>query len=133
MTDQLSRIAYLSRLVLGAIFIFHGLVPKILWLSDIEVSLVNAGNSGLSAQVLSPIAGIAEILLGLLIMGYRKSVLPIYLAALSLVSLLGYVAMFLPSLLIEAFNPMTTNLPAIFLCYLIVSIERHVKAASANV
>jgi hypothetical protein len=116
-------IANVCRYSLAFVFIYHGLFPKILYLSDIEVALVEASGSIFPAAIASPIAGVGEIILGLFIMFYKTSRLPIYLAACLLVFLLLYVAVVKGSLLVEAFNPVTTNIPALVLCYLILQIE----------
>jgi len=118
--DKLSHINFIARLSLAFLFIFHGLVPKIIWLSPIEISLVQAGGLGVSYTILSPIAGILEIILGLLIFFKKKSKVPIFIAAFSLCILLLYVAILMPPLLVEAFNPVTTNILGLSLCYLII-------------
>lgn len=113
------QVALVSRLLLGFLFIYHGLVPKILWLSPDEVRLVSASSLGISAEMISPIAGGLEILLGLMIIFFRKSMLPVYVAAFSLVFLLIYTAVVSPDYLLAAFNPVTTNIMGLGFCYLI--------------
>ncbi|MCL6415817.1 DoxX-like family protein [Aestuariirhabdus sp. Z084] len=120
---ELSQISSICRNCLGFIFIYHGLLPKILWLSPTEVALVDATGTGMQAATVSLIAGVIEIILGLLVIFYRRSLIPVYVAGLMLIALLGYVAIFKASLLVEAFNPVTTNLPALVLCYLIVKLD----------
>ncbi|NIB39869.1 DoxX family protein [Pseudomaricurvus alkylphenolicus] len=122
-TDELAFVSRACRWCLGFVFVFHGLFPKIVWLSDVEVSLVEAGGFGLSAQLVSPIAGMGEIVLGLLIILWKSSKIPIYTAFVSLVLLLLYVAAVDQALLFEAFNPVTTNISAMVMCYLVLRIE----------
>jgi len=111
----------ICRLTLGVLFIYHGLVPKIIWLSEIEKQLVEAGGFAREdATFLSPAAGSAEVVLGLMIIFLRKHLFPVYIAAFSLIGLLGLVAAVHPDLLIEAFNPVTTNLMGLVFCYLII-------------
>lgn len=109
-----------SRVGLGFLFIYHGLVPKIIYLSAVEIQLVELSGVGIRAEILSPLAGILEIVLGLSIVFLRNSLYPIYLAAGSLVLLLLFTALFMPSILIEAFNPVSTNSLGLVLCYIIV-------------
>ncbi|WP_439862159.1 DoxX-like family protein [Pseudomonas sp. MBLB4136] len=61
-------------------------------------------------------AGLAEILLGLLLVLLRGHRWPLLLAGLLLIGLLVDVALFSPHLLLQAFNPASTNLAALALC-----------------
>jgi len=66
-------------------------------------------------------AGVSEIIFGLfLIVGYRNRTLHV-LNILALLGLLAYVVVMMPSLLLEAFNPVTTNLPLIVLSVVLIS------------
>lgn len=121
--NVLGQTAFICRLGLGFLFIYHGLLPKILFLSPIEVSLVEASGAGVPANIASPLAGVLEIVLGLLIALRLGGKLPVYVAAFALVALLVYVALLSPALLVEAFNPVTTNVPGLLLCYLILRLE----------
>ncbi|MFT6448056.1 MAG: hypothetical protein ACJAW8_000399 [Oleispira sp.] len=124
-SNPLQQVNIVSRVLLGFLFIYHGLVPKILWLSTAEVHLVDVSGIGISATVISPLAGVLEILLGCAIIVLRKFDFLIYAAAASLLGLLAYVAAMSPSFLIEAFNPVTTNILGIGLCYLILLTQRY--------
>ena len=64
------------------------------------------------------IAGITELIIGALLL-YRRWLWPVYLSAVTLVVLLAYCALFTPALLGAAFNPLSTNLAALALCYII--------------
>jgi len=116
-TKLLNKINLISRFALAFVFFYHGLVPKILWLSPIEEALNVAHN--LNPNIISPIAGAFEILLALSIIVFRKTLIPIYIAVFSLVVLLLDVALIMPSLLIEAFNPVSINLVCIVLGYFV--------------
>lgn len=117
------KLARWCRWMLAFVFIYHGLVPKLLVLSPVEVQMVEAAGLGLNAQVISPLAGVAEVLLGLLILFGWFGRWPVLAAGAGLVGLLGYVVLFAPMLLIGAFNPVSTNLPAVLLCVLIYRLE----------
>lgn len=119
----LSRLHVAARVVLALVFIYHGLVPKILWLSPVEAGLVQAHH--LPASIISPLAGMGEILLGIAVLLLRKTLLPIYAAIAMLLVLLLDVVVFMPGLLIEAFNPVTTNLAAMFAAYVVVMTQAH--------
>lgn len=118
--SKLSHVSFVSRLLLGFLFIYHGLVPKILWLSEVEVHLVSMGGFGVPADIASPLVGVGEIILGCIIVFSRKSNVPIYLAAVVLFLLLIFVGLASPEYLIGAFNPVTTNVLGLGICYLIL-------------
>jgi uncharacterized membrane protein YphA (DoxX/SURF4 family) len=123
--NKLLHVNLISRVLLGFLFIYHGLVPKILWLSAAEVHLVDVSGIGISATVMSPLAGIFEILLGCFIILLRKLDIVIYAAAGALLGLLVYVAVMSPRYLIDAFNPVTTNILGMGLCYVILLTQKH--------
>lgn len=114
----LSEINFISRVGLGFLFIYHGLVPKIIWLSPTEVELSSVHPFGLPVEWVPPLAGVLETLLGLSILFFRKSLISVYLAAIALALLLLFVAIVKPTLLVEAFNPVSTNLLGLTLCYI---------------
>ncbi len=122
----LSKINLTARFTLAFIFAYHGLVPKILWLSPIEALLTSAHN--LDAVFFSPIAGVFEIILACSIIILKKSLIPIYLAMALLIALLLDVMLIMPSLLIEAFNPVTINLATIIIAYFICITHKHALA-----
>ena len=119
-SNPLQHVNIVSRVLLGFLFIYHGLVPKILWLSTAEIHLVDVSGIGISAAYISPLAGILEILLGCAIIFLRKLDIVIYAAAGALFGLLVYVAVMSPVYLVEAFNPVTTNILGMGLCYVIL-------------
>ncbi|MGP0170923.1 DoxX-like family protein [Pseudomonas sp. NCHU5208] len=121
MTEQrLVRIAWLARLALAAVFLWHGLVPKILWLSPDEVAMIGA--HGLPDQpwfapgLIAAVGGAAEILLGIVLLTVRRQRWPLLVAGVALLVLLLDVALLSPHLLLQAFNPLSTNLAALALC-----------------
>jgi uncharacterized membrane protein YphA (DoxX/SURF4 family) len=105
--------AWLARLTVAAIFIYHGLVPKLLFRDASELQLLDA--HGLPHHLL-PVAGGGEVLLGLLILLLRRQRWPLWAAMAALMLLLVDVAIFAPGLLTQAFNPLSLNLTAIALC-----------------
>lgn len=135
MTEQrLQRMAWVARLTLALVFIWHGLVPKILWLSADEVAMISA--HGLPAHalfepaVLAALAGVAEVVLGLLLLALPRQRWPVLLAAAALVLLLLDVVWLSPHLLIQAFNPLTTNLAALALCAVVWMTQSPAPPAS---
>ena len=124
---KLTHISFISRLSLGFLFIYHGLVPKILWLSLVETHLVSLSGLDLPANIVSLLAGIGEVLLGGSIIFFRKSIIPIYVAVVVLLLLLLFVGFVSPKYLVEAFNPVTTNMLGLSFCYLIWFVHKSEK------
>ena len=121
---ELARIDLICRSLLSFLFIYHGLVPKILWLSPTEASMITGSGIEISASYIAPLAGAFEIALGCIIAIYSKSNTPIYAADITLPSLLIYVTTIQPHLLVEAFNPATTNILGLGLCYLTITLNK---------
>lgn len=118
---RLRQIALVARLALALVFLWHGLVPKILWLSPDEVAMIVAHGlpaHGLPApDLIAQAAGGAEMVLALLLVLLRRRRWPLLLVGALLVVLLVDVALFSPHLLLQAFNPLSTNLAALALCW----------------
>jgi len=121
---ELARIDLICRSLLSFLFIYHGLVPKILWLSPTEVSMITTSRLEIPASYIAHLAGALEIALGVIILIYKKSNTPIYAAAIALASLLIYVTTIQPHLLVEAFNPATINTLGLGLCYLTITLNK---------
>lgn len=125
MDSKLKKINTIGRLSLAFIFFYHGLVPKLLWLSATEAALMDA-HTFLPSE-LTLVAGVGEIILALVLV-FHRSLIPVYLAAVGLIALLIDVAVIMPELLIEAFNPVTTNISAIVICIIIIlSAQENVR------
>lgn len=121
MTERrLAQIAWLARLALALVFIWHGLAPKILWLSPDEVAMIAAhglpDHPLFAPQLIAAVGGIVEILLGVLLLTARRQRWPLLVAGGVLLVLLLDVVLLSPHLLIQAFNPLSTNLAALALC-----------------
>ncbi|MBU6953814.1 DoxX-like family protein [Hahella sp. HN01] len=126
MMDVLQRIHWVARLSVAGVFLYHGLVPKILWLSPTELAMIEAQGLGQYAPQIAMAGGVAEIILGLLIALPLRSSLPLLAAGVALVGLLADVALFSPGLLVDAFNPVTVNLATLALVWIAwISKESH--------
>lgn len=87
-------------------FAYHGLVPKLIALSPGEQVLLRAhGLEG--APWLSQAAGVAELMLAAVLLLVPRLNWPVMLAAGALLGLLVDVAVMQPSMLVDAFNPVT--------------------------
>ncbi|WP_444995000.1 DoxX-like family protein [Aliikangiella sp. IMCC44359] len=132
MNGRLKKVNLISRLAVAFVFFYHGLVPKLLYLNSIELAMVKAHQLPVPAFWISYTAGIIEIILAILITFKNTWLLPVYIAAGILLVLLIDVAIFMPELLTGAFNPVSTNLAAIALCYFIYLSQPAVRCAHKN-
>ena len=109
----------MARYIVGLSWMYHGFFPKIYHIAPLEKLMT--GSAGYSEQVSDLItrsAGIAEVIFGLLLIIFYKNKQLVWLNIFALCGLLGAVAVMQPSLLIEAFNPVTTNVPLIALSFM---------------
>ncbi len=114
-----------ARFVLGGSWIYHGLVPKLITVAPIERAMTaTMGFDPDTSLLLTRLAGVSEVVLGiLLLIFYRNSAL-IILNVVLLAALLLFVAVQIPSVLFEAFNPVTTNLSLIGLSCVLLQANR---------
>ncbi len=106
----------IARFTLGLMWIYQGLVPKLFTIAPLEWQL--SSSIGLSADAtfwFIKLAGAGEVNFGLLLIKYYQSKPLLMLNILVLAGLLLVSAVLQPSLLVEAFNPVTTNIPCIAL------------------
>lgn len=111
----------LARYVIGLTWIYHGLFPKLLQIAPLEQAIT--GSLGFSEEItylLIKGAGVGEVIFGVVFIWlYRvKAVLLLNLAGLA--GLLIFAAVLMPYILLEAFNPVTTNIPLMVLGYLLL-------------
>ena len=124
-----NRSIQVARFVLAFSWVYHGLFPKLITVAPLEKALT--ATIGLSAQhsyLVTKTAGILEIAFGLVIFMFyqNRSVLQINIMALILLCL--FTAIKMPVLLIEAFNPVTTNLALIGLSYILLRAQNKGKS-----
>jgi len=114
-----------ARYTLGLSWIYQGLFPKLLTVAPLERALTaTMGFSDNISLLVTRAAGVSEIVFGIaLIVFYKNRVFPI-LSIVALLFLFAFVALQLPSLLSEAFNPVTTNFALIALSYVLLVNSR---------
>ena len=109
--DLLGRIHTAARLVVAAIWIWHGLVPKILVRDPVEIApILPLGISEGDAWTIVTITGCGEILLGLLTLLLRSAGWPLVVTIVVMTGLFLGVLVVEPRLVSGAFNPLTLNL-----------------------
>ena len=109
--ELLGRIHTTARLVVAAVWIWHGLVPKILVRDPVEIApILPLGISEEDAWTIVTITGCAEILFGLLTLLLRSARWPLVVTIVVMAGLLLGVLVTEPGLVGGAFNPLTLNL-----------------------
>jgi hypothetical protein len=110
----------LARYILSFIWVYHGVFPKLLTIAPIEQQLIATLNfSTEHSYLITKFAGVFEIIFGIILFVLYKNKTILLLNISVLVMLCVFVAIQLPSLLIEAFNPITTNLSLVGLSYIL--------------
>ena len=104
----------ISRFIISLSWIYHGLVPKLIWIAPLEREMTASfGFSEEISALVTHSAGLGEVMFGIVFFFLYKNKFINKINILVLSGLLFFVAAFNPQLLAEAFNPVTTNLPLI--------------------
>jgi len=112
----MKEIYLISRWTIAIIFIYHGLVPKLLYGHHQEILMNDTLIPFLSEQLALKLSGVLEIVYGALILVWyhSKKVLVPAIAFSIMVSLA--LLFVLPELYQNAFNPFSINLSLLVLC-----------------
>ncbi|HEV8192046.1 MAG TPA: DoxX-like family protein [Ktedonobacterales bacterium] len=106
----------IARLTLAAIWLYHGLVPKLLLTQRDEVTmLLDAGVSASAAPTLVRLVGACEVAFGLLLLTTWRKRWPLILNIPSMCAATAGVALRSPQYLGAAFNPITLDLSVVAL------------------
>lgn len=117
----LQKVRLIAVLALGFLYLYHGIVPKLWLLHPTELALNTAHGfpDNIPATMISYIAGVVEVVLGLWIILSRGARFPVGIATALLIILLIDTALYSPETLGAAFNPVTTNALGIALAAII--------------
>ncbi|WP_122316312.1 DoxX-like family protein [Pseudomonas cichorii] len=121
--SELQRIAWVARLGLALMFFYHGLVPKILWLSPGELEMIQAHGFA-DARWVAWMSGVAEMGLAIGLMSGHFKRTTVIVSAVVLAGLLIDVALMTPHLMIQAFSPVSLNGAGLALCAVVWLAER---------
>lgn len=120
-----------SRVSLALVFVYQGLVPKLIFRHPDELAMVRSlGLSDSASRALCIGIGIAEILLGIILILAWRATWPAWLILAAMpVSVLA-VALSSPNHLIEPFNPITLNLLVFTVAWIVLLGERDLPSAA---
>ncbi|WP_068547717.1 DoxX-like family protein [Thalassotalea crassostreae] len=111
-----------ARYIIGVSWLYHGIFPKLVHVAPLEKALTaSLGFSEQISYMITKTAGIGEVIFGIIFLIFYKSRSIVLLNIAALSGLLLFVAILQPQLLIEAFNPVTTNIPLIGLSLVLLN------------
>lgn len=103
-------------------WLYHGIFPKLVHVAPLEkVITASLGFSDELSYFVTKSAGVAEVIFGLVFFVLYRNQTIVLLNIAALTGLLFFVALFQPLLLIEAFNPVTTNLALIAFSFILLN------------
>ncbi len=115
----------LLRFLLGFSWIYHGFFPKLWAVAPLEQQITaTLGFSIEVSNLITKFAGVSEIIFGVVLIVMYKNRTVLLLSIFSLFFLCLFVAVQIPVILIEAFNPVTTNFALIGLSYVLLDNQR---------
>ena len=128
----LERIRRLCNVTVAGIWLYQGLVPKLLGPHPDEVAMSNALGIPPHLQAsASYAAGAGEVLLGLCVLLLHRRAWPQVISAVATAVLLVFVAIYTPRYLIGAFNPVVMNVASIALS-IVALLALRAEATSAG-
>jgi hypothetical protein len=98
----------IARGVIATVWLYHGLVPKLIFRSASEAALL--ANSGIHSSAALLTVGWAEIMFGAIVLLLWRAAWPLWATLMAMVVALATVALTSPNALVGAFNPVTFNL-----------------------
>jgi len=111
----------IARYIISFSWLYHGIFPKLMHIAPLEkLMTASMGFSEEMSYVITKSAGIGEVIFGVLLFIFYRHRALIVMNILGLLGLLLFVALFQPQLLVEAFNPVTTNLTLIGLSFILL-------------
>ena len=120
----------IARFIISFSWLYHGIFPKLVHIAPLEKAMTaSIGLSNELSYLVTKSAGVGEVIFGVLFFIFYRNKTIIYLNIIGLAGLLCFVAILQPQLLIEAFNPVTTNIALIgFSLILLVELNKKVKS-----
>ena len=118
----------IARFMIAFSWLYHGIFPKLIHIAPLEkLMTASLGLSDDLSYFVTKSAGVGEVIFGLVFFLFYRNKIIILLNIVGLTGLLVFVALLQPHLLIEAFNPVTTNLTLIaFSFILLVEIKNEI-------
>jgi hypothetical protein len=121
------------QLSLVFLWLYQGLIPKILFQSAAEIAIwQNMGFELNLAKIMVGLSGLAEMIFGLLFFKWNHSILLHRMNILGLIVLLLLIIITDPLQLTTAFNPVVMNIAMLMLSVLAIQLIQIQKSVSKN-
>jgi len=119
----------IARFIISFSWLYHGIFPKLVHIAPLEKAMTaSIGLSNELSYLVTKSAGVGEVIFGVLFFIFYRNKTIVLLNIIGLSGLLCFVAILQPLLLIEAFNPVTTNIALIgFSLILLVELKKEIK------
>ena len=112
----------IARYIVSFSWLYHGIFPKLIQIAPLEkLMTASIGFSEELSYYITKSAGVGEVIFGITLFIFYRSRFIVLLNIVGLIALLLFVAVLQPQLLIEAFNPVTTNIPIIGLSLVLLN------------
>lgn len=123
----------IARFIISFSWLYHGIFPKLVHIAPLEKAMTaTIGLSNELSYLVTKFAGFGEVIFGVLFFILYRNKTMALLNLIGLMGLLCFVAILQPQLLIEAFNPVTTNIALIgFSLILLVELKTESRKESA--
>lgn len=109
--DRAHRIHLISRLTIAAVWLYHGLVPKLLAQHPSELELARqTGVPEAWVRELVLTAGLAELVAAAAVLIFWRHRWPIWATMAAMIGALGHILIMAPAVTLAAFNPVSLNL-----------------------
>lgn len=120
----------IARYIISFSWLYHGIFPKLVHVAPLEkIITASLGLSNELSYLVTKSAGIGEVIFGVVFFIFYRNKTIVLVNIIGLSGLLCFVAFFQPQLLIEAFNPVTTNIALIALSLvLFIELKAELKA-----
>ena len=112
----------IARFFISFSWLYHGIFPKLIHIAPLEkLMTASLGLSNDLSYLITKSAGVGEVIFGVVFFVLYRSKIIVLLNIIALTGLLFFVALLQPQLLIEAFNPVTTNIALIALSFILLT------------
>ena len=132
MRSTLSSIQ-IARYIISFSWLYHGIFPKLIHIAPLEkLMTASLGLSNELSYLVTKSAGVGEVIFGVLFFLFYRNKAVVLLNIIGLSGLLIFVVVLQPQLLIEAFNPVTTNIALIgFSVILLLELKHEIRNKGA--
>jgi DoxX-like family len=119
-----------SRGTMAFIWLYHGLVPKLLYHDRIELDLLSRIAPPQSLHTAATLAGVVEVSFAFLLVLLWRRTWPLWLTLVLMLAGIPVVAISAPEYLTAAFNPVTLNISLATLALVVIIARRDLPTAS---